>query len=305
MAETSLLKDISTNIVNASDNLPGYVFNAGSITLFPSSSMNESKSSLMTDLNQPISKATGDVKENTSDECDYPKEVEDNLYLKINENYDNNGSNSALSPKNCHSHEKRSISWKKDLTEANEYNPKHFAWLNNKDPDEIANRAYINCDFPCSEDSSLQQKILAITEEDAVSLSTENKDTVAEKTKENQPEFLNIAMFKRTISQSPLNGGSRQNNWKDLVSKKRYYTKRLKTHRQLMNDKIEKSRKKQEKLKLTIEEVTHTIRLKKEQTVDLKLVEKDEWEKYLVGHKEIRELKQCYDESKVKLFITH
>lgn len=38
---------------------------------------------------------------------------------------------------------------------------------------------------------------------------------------------------------------------------------------------------------------------------DLKLVEEDKWEKCLAGHKEIRELKESYDESKVKIFITH
>ena len=304
MAEMSLLKDVFTNIVNVSDNLPGYVVNANSITPLPASSLNEPKSSLMIDLNQPTSKAAVDVQENTGSNCDIlitSKEVQDHLHLKINETYDDNGENSTLTPKNHHLQQKRSISWKNDLIVTNEYNPEDCVWLNNEYPDKIANGTYINCYFLRSEDNLSQQKILAIAQEAAVALSTENKDIVTEETKENQPEFVNVAMFKKTISQSPLDGGSRQNSWKNLISKKRHYTKRLKTQNQLMNDKIEKSRKKQEKLKLTIEKVAQTIRLKKEEMVDLKLVEKEEWDKYLAGHKEIRELKECYDESKVIL----
>ena len=312
MAEMSWLKDVFTNIVSVSDNLPRYVVNAGSITPLPASSLTESKSSLMNDLNHPTAKATVDVKENTGSDCHIlitSKEVGDNLHLKINENYDDNGNNSALSPKNYpknhHSQQKRSISWKKDLIVTNEYNPEDCVWLNNEYPDEIANGTYINCDFSRSEDSLSQQNIMVIAEEAAAALSTENKDIVAEEANENQSEFLSIAMFKKTISQSLLDGGSRQNSWKSLLSKKRHYTKKLKTQNQLMNEKIEKSRKKQENLKLTIKEVAHAISLKKEEMADLKLAEEDKWEKYLAGHKEIRELKESYDESKVKIFITH
>ena len=111
----------------------------------------------MTDLNHPTAKATVDVKENTGSDCHIlitSKEVGDNLHLKIN------GNNSALSPKNYpknyHSQQKRSISWKNDLTVTNEYNPEDCVWLNNEYADETANETYVNCDFSCSEDSLLQ-----------------------------------------------------------------------------------------------------------------------------------------------------
>ena len=128
---------------------------------------------------------------------------------------------------------------------------------------------------------------------------------MTKETNEDQSKFLNITKFKKTISQSALDGGSRQSSWKSLLTKERHYTKKLKTQNELMNEKIEKSRKKQEKLNLTIKERAHAIRLKKEEMVDLKLVEQDKWEKYLTGHKEMREIKESCDETKVKLFVTH